>query len=221
MKANLVDSLRVKPPADPEEGILIMITERVFSIRVADIFSARTNIHKTKGLFKFFERILFGFLLKLCNKRDPDGWINFLDVECGIPQFGQCFGSIHFRKEYPQKIVDCPPDFSWIIVFEKGGRIHRFEVLGGNLRDYIHPDYWPLYLWRENGFVVGERFWFQSFERGSSVGSGSNSEVLKIILFVPNDHEEVGQAKKSDTSVVSPSVTLPVDPGEYIDKRFQ
>lgn len=219
MKANLVDSLRVKPPADPEEGILIMIIERVFSIEVSDIFSARTNIYKTKGLFKFFERILFGFLLKLCDKKDPDGWINFLDVECGIPQFGRRFGGIDFHKEYPQKVVDCPPDFSWIIVFEKGGRIHRFEVLGGNLRDYIHPDYWPLYLWRENGFVVGERFCFEYLNNSGS--SSSIAEVLKIILFVPNDHEEVGQAKTSDTSVVSPSVTPPVNPEEFIDKRFQ
>ena len=175
MKANLVDSLRVKPPADPEEGILAMIVEDVFSIRVADIFSARTNIHKTKGFFRFFERILFRFLIKKCDKNNSNRWIDFLDVDCGISEFDRFFNGMEFCKGYPQKIVDCPPDFSWIIVFEKGGRIHRFEVLGGNLRDYIHPDYWPLYLWEENGFVVGERFRFKYRDN-----TGSSSSIAEV-----------------------------------------
>jgi len=159
-----------------------------FEIPLGQIFGASTtasfcHIQKMLG---FWQGRKFMKMLELLRQLGIESdWVRFIEID---------IHSLIYRRYETEEIQSLPEqplsDESIIVVFYDNGRIDRFEVIGGRLCLYCHPDNWPSFEWP----VGSERITvdYLTFLRTRNSGStGSLSEVRKIILFKPIEDDSV------------------------------
>lgn len=161
-----------------------------FELPMFQIFGASTtyNFESIKKVLGFWQGRKFEKMLQLLRRLDAlSDWVKHIEIR------GKLSNGISYEESELESLPPQPlPDESVIIVFYSDGRIDRFEVISGRLRDYCNLDNWPTFEWPvdDKKITIGDSTFLKARNNGST---GSLGKVLRIIAFTPIDEKALVQ----------------------------